>query len=160
MDDIHYTTEYNLSILEISDIISILESYVPSVQPIKLEKFKSIDLNIQTVNKYKEKYKSLIHIRLNNNVNGLIFVDSDDNIVAFIAIEKQQDDIFFIIALEVSPKFRRCGYGTELLNIAHKKFGANMLSVNKKNLSAIKLYKSTGWKIVRDSECMLFMSHS
>lgn len=58
-----------------------------------------------------------------------------------------------IIALEVSPGYRGKGIATDLINSS----GANKLTVSKKNINAINLYKKLGFEIISETPKIYFM---
>ena len=111
------------------------------------------DLSINIINKYKDKYKTLKHIRFNKDTKGKCLFDKN-NLIGIIQVDINRQ---YILALEVFDPYKRKGYGGVLLKIAESKLNANKLSVNKKNSSAISLYKQNGWKVYDEDDNMFYM---
>ena len=86
------------------------------------------DLSINIINKYKDKYKTLKHIRFNKDTKGKCLFDKN-NLIGIIQVDIKRQ---YILALEVFDPYKRKGYGGVLLKIAESKLNANKLSVNKK----------------------------
>lgn len=115
--------------------------------------YEEKDLTKDIVDKYKNKYKNLKHIRFNNNTKGKYLIEND-NLIGIVQVDTKRN---YILALEVFDFYKRKGYGTILLNIAENELHANKLSVNKKNKNAILLYKKNGWIIYNEDNNMLYM---
>lgn len=117
---------------------------------------------------YKESTKDweigLKHLRWNNNVKGIMILsdsqgpikDEDRKLLGYVAVEKQKEGNM-IIGLEVSPHYFQVGIGSHLLYLAENELGATLLSVNKSNDKAIKMYKNNGWSEYKTSDKMIFM---
>lgn len=117
---------------------------------------------------YKESTKDweigLKHLRWNNNVRGVMILsddwgpikDEDRKLLGYVAVEKQEEGNM-IIGLEVSPHYSQIGTGSYLLYLAENELGATLLSVNKSNDKAIKMYKNNGWSEYKTSDEMIFM---
>ena len=120
-----------------------------------LNEFKKVLITKMIIDKYKEKYKGLKHIRINKNTKGYIFLDNT-NIVALVMTEKKPDNNIWIQALEVSSKYKGYGLGNQLLKFAIS-MKATYLSVNKKNKIAYEMYKKSGFKVYKETESMYFM---
>lgn len=95
--------------------------------------------------------------RVTNNTHGAIYIDKSHVTVAYVAIEKKTNGERWITALEVSEEFQGHGYGIDLLQIAVDEFGAEYLSVNKKNEKAMNMYLRHGWSVYDESDHMFFM---
>lgn len=107
------------------------------------------------IKKYKSSENMLRHARyIPSKSEGFFMFDTKNSEpIGYIIWE---DD--FIVAFEIFKDYRRKGYGEKLLGVAIDS-GANRLSVNKKNLGAIELYKKTGWETYDETGSMLFMKH-
>ena len=123
-------------------------------EKLSLSNFKMLKLTSMNINKYKSKAKSLIHIRDNVKYTGTIYVDKEDDVVAYVVINTENKSIQ---ALEVLPKYKGSSLSKQLLDVATKFYKANNLSVNKKNQLAFNIYKKYGFKKYKESEYMYFM---
>lgn len=105
----------------------------------------------------KENPKSMIrHMREPNDVNqGYFMVSQHDKLIGYVMVDTSRQ---LIIALEVMQAYRGLGMGEELLDIARTKLNAKFLTVNKKNIPAIKLYEKHGWKTYKEDGSMYYMS--
>lgn len=122
-----------------------------------LKDFRRESISEQLVQKYKDKFTFLKHLRTGDNINGFIYFDDNDNIVAIIAVETKYDDEKWIQALEVSKDYQEYGLSRQLLKVATKELGAKYLSVNKSNKLAIKIYENFGFITYEESGVMYFM---
>lgn len=119
---------------------------------LKNNKLKEIPYNQENIDKYKSKDNLLRHARyIKGLTNGIFIVDEDSSLVGYIAWEGDT-----IITLEVISNYRNNGIATKLLSKAVNN-GANKLTVNKHNISAINLYKNLGWKIYDETDKIYFM---
>lgn len=107
----------------------------------------------ELINKYKSKENMLCHARfIPSRSKGYMMFDIDNSKpIGYIIWE---DD--FIVAFEIFKDYRSKGYGKSLLSEAIES-GANKLSVDKKNLPAINLYKKLGFKNYKETDKMYFM---
>lgn len=119
----------------------------------KLENFKLVQVDNLFIEKWKEYYKFLKHIDLNDNV--YCWVDKDQ-IVAVLMIDNKDDKIHFITGIEVTKAYQGYGLGNQVLEFAIKR-GANQLSVMKDNKVAIKMYQSHGFRIVNDLNSKMYL---
>lgn len=115
-------------------------------------KLKEIPYNQENINKYKSNNNLLRHARyIKGLTNGIFLLDSSDNLVGYIAWEKDT-----IIALEVMSNYRNNGIATKLISKAVSN-GASKLTVRKNNINAINLYKNLGWEIYNETDKIYFM---
>ena len=112
----------------------------------------SVPITEKLIEKYKSSDNMLGHAKFDKDYTGKMLLIGN-KLVGYVIVDKKRK---YITALEVSPKFRRKGYGKRLLNIA-KLLGADKLSVNKKNFKAINLYKKNGWIVDKEDDTMLYM---
>lgn len=116
---------------------------------IKRNNIREIAYNSENIEKYKSSDNLLRHARyIPGRTQGIMLVDNRNNLVGYIAWEKD-----YIIALEVTEKYRHQGIATSLL----KSCPAKPLTVAKDNIPAINLYKSLGWKKSRNLGRMIKM---
>lgn len=109
------------------------------------KQYKEILYNKENIEKYKSKDNLLKHARFDKNTKGIMLVDKNTNdLIGYIAWEDN-----YIIALEVLSDYRGSGFGNILLEKAIKS-GCSKLSVSKKNIVAINLYKKYGFKHTKD----------
>lgn len=108
--------------------------------------YKRVIITKDSIDKYKTQYKSLSHLRVNNNTNGIILVDENDTVVGVINTEKKDDGIW-IQGFEIFGKYKGKGLSEYFLDIAVKKFHATKLAVSRRNETAMHIYKKYGFKI-------------
>lgn len=130
-----------------------IDSTNESVSENSLLNYKRININKESISKYKSLFRGLSHVK--DNSFGYIYLDKD-TVVGFIACENK-DNIIWIQGLEINPRYRSKGLGTQLLNIACKNLKATHLSVNKKNTIAKKMYDTYGFTVYDETETMYFM---
>lgn len=106
----------------------------------------------ELIEKYKEKYSRLKHVRTSEENEGIMCLDKDK----FVGIIQWDINTKYIVALEVIPEYRKKGIGRKLLDIAYKN-GIKKLSVNKNNQNAIDLYKSIKFKKADEDNFMYYM---
>lgn len=104
---------------------------------------REIEYNNKNILLYKNPSNMLRHARyIPGKTNGIMLINNKTlDLVGYIAWEGDT-----IIALEVTPSYRKQGIATQLI----KKSGASRLTVRKNNEGAIKLYKDLGWIIEKD----------
>ena len=119
------------------------------VYPKKEEKNKGEETK-ENIEKYKSQENMLKHARNTpgKTAGKLLINPAKDELVGYIACEEDT-----IIALEVSPGYRGKGIATDLINSS----GANKLTVSKKNINAINLYKKLGFEIISETPKIYFM---
>lgn len=123
---------------------------------IKLSSLSKKKLDNDIIEKYKDQYKFLSHIRI-KNTDGYLYFDND-NLVACISVESKENDEKWIQALEVTNDYQGYGLSKQLLDVCVKELGANFLSVNKTNEVAHKIYLDYGFKVYKETDSMYFMS--
>lgn len=91
--------------------------------------------------KWKDKY----------NMNFIFWVDSHDDLVAFVIIYKK-NGISDLQAFFISKQFRGYGLGNQILQYLISTYQIKMLGVAKDNEVARNLYEKFGFRITSDSE--------
>ena len=135
----------------------IKEAMFPVVEMASIDNSYEVDLDEESVKKFKLQYKGLSHVRIGEDYQGKLILVKDngkENVVGFINVRKSDG---MIQALEMSDQYRGKGGGTELLKIAER-LGANQLTVNVNNNVAHDMYKKNGWsdtKIVGKMQYMV-----
>ena len=119
-----------------------------------LSSFTKVKLSKESINKYKNTFKALKHIK--EKCTGYIYLDKNIPI-AVIAVE-EKEDCKFIQALEIDKKYQGYGLSKQLLHIATDELKATRLSVNKNNNLAYDIYKKYGFKDYDETDSMIFMS--
>ena len=112
---------------------------------------KWIEYNKENIEKYKSDDNMLQHARVNKNTFGWMVVKGN-KLVGYCGCEGDK-----IIALEVTPKFRRQKWATKFIRKAKAK-GCTDLSVEKGNKAAISLYFRNGFYICGSNKRQLFMT--
>ena len=105
-------------------------------------------LTSQTLDKYKNQYNNLKHVKIADNTSGRIYT-KNGKVVSMINTEKKSDGNIWIQGLEVfgDNKGKGKGLGKELLNVAVNEISAYHLSVRKTNFIDKQLYDKYGFKI-------------
>ena len=127
-------------------------SFIESKNEMNLNFLKKVKINDVICKKY-----GLIHVKVNNDTEGYVFL-KDDDLVGFISVENKDDGSKWIQALEVRPKYRKLGIGKSLLDYAVKELKADHLSVRKTNDVALNMYKKYGFKEYDSTDSMIYMS--
>lgn len=137
------------------------ESYLPNRTNNTLkEKYHYIPLTPQSKKKYQDQGVFRFGLRktnVDNDTKGAIYIDENHIVVGYVAIKKKMNGQRWITALEVSEEFQGHHYGIDLLQIAVDDFGAEYLSVNKKNKPAIHMYHKYGWSTYDETAKMFLM---
>lgn len=107
-------------------------------------------------NEVIKKY-NLRHIRLNENIEGYIFINKPNGLVGFVSVENKDNNTKWIQALEVSKSFRGMGLGYAILDFAVTKLGGRYLSVRKTNKIAYRMFIKYGFKSYMMDDYMYFM---
>ena len=117
---------------------------------LRKQKYKELPWTKENIEKYKSQENMLKHARNTpgKTAGKLLINPAKDELVGYIACEEDT-----IIALEVSPGYRGKGIATDLINSS----GANKLTVSKKNINAINLYKKLGFEIISETPKIYFM---
>jgi ribosomal protein S18 acetylase RimI-like enzyme len=116
--------------------------------------YSKISTTEENIKKYKSIYPNLKHVKTGKDFKGIMLLDKDE----FVGIVQCNTNTDYIVALEVSPKFRNQGIATYLLNYAKNELNVHKLSVNKKNTNAIDLYKKNNYRVIKQDEHMFYMS--
>ena len=117
-------------------------------------RYTKININSDNILKYKNKCSSLKHIK--DDAKGYIYLDSDDNVAALIAIN-DKDGNKWITALEIFGSAKGNGLSYKLLDVAVKEFKATHLSVRKTNSIAKRVYDKYGFVVYDSTDTMYFM---
>lgn len=140
----------------------VCESINSSIDPdykkkgnMKLHSLSKKELNPATINRYKNTYKFLSHVKV-KNTSGYLYFNNDD-LVACIAVETK-DDGRWIQAIEITDKYKGYGLSKQLLDVCVSEFKATHLSVNKNNNLAYKIYSDYGFKTYNETDTMYFMT--
>lgn len=115
-------------------------------------------LTSQTLDKYKDQYNNLKHVKITDNTNGRIYT-KNGKVIAMVNTEKKPDGNIWIQGLEVFGDNKRQGLGKELLNVAVNDLGATHLSVRKTNSIAKQLYNKYGFKTYESDDFMDYMKY-
>ena len=116
-------------------------------------------LTSQTLNKYKNQYNNLKHVKITDNTSGIIYT-KNGKVTAMINTEKKPDGNIWIQGLEVFGDNKGKGLGKELLNVAVNNLGASHLSVRKTNNIAKKLYDKYGFETYASDDFMYYMKYN
>ena len=116
-----------------------------------LSKYKKIDINNFSINKYKSSCKGLSHVRTGSDYKGVIYLD-EENVVGFYNIRLSDN---YLQGIEINKEYQSNGLGKALLNESIKN-GVINFSVNKNNDKAINMYKKD-FKIIDEDNNMYYM---
>ena len=128
-------------------------------EKLKLSSFKKEKITQTIIDKYKEKYKYLKHLRVQKNTEGYFWF-KDDNIICTLMVEHKDNDEYWIQALEITKDYQGHGLSNQLLDVATKELHAEYLSVYKDNLLAKNIYEKYGFKVFDETKAMLMMKLS
>ena len=98
-----------------------------------------------------KQFKSLEHVRVDENCNGFIYFDKESSPVAIINVEELSNGKKVIQNLTVVASYKDSGLEEQLISVAARELGANFATVSKKNEDLIKAYKSNGFREVGES---------
>ena len=116
-------------------------------------------LTSQVLNKYKNQYNNLKHVKITDDTSGRIYT-KNGKVVAMINTEKKSDGNIWIQGLEVFGDNKGKGLGKELLNVAVNELGASHLSVRKTNFIAKQLYDKYGFETYTSDDFMYYMKYN
>jgi len=103
--------------------------------------YEEIPYTTENVEQYKSPKNLLSKAMTGDDISGIMLIDKETrDLIGYCAWKGN-----YIVALEVISKYRRKGFGKELLRRALKE-GCNKLAVDRKNINAINLYRSFGFK--------------
>lgn len=109
-------------------------------------------LNVNLINKYKDKYPTLRRVRITEDTKGVALCTNSE-LIGIINVDIPRK---YIISLEVFKPYKGRGFSYKLLDIAIR-LGAKNLSVRKTNHIAIETYKKHGWHIKNEDDYMYYM---
>ncbi|MCM1218313.1 MAG: GNAT family N-acetyltransferase [Lachnospiraceae bacterium] len=121
-------------------------------------KYSKKKIDRQSLYEYKKKYpKSMLeHMKSPDDTNqGYFIIGTADNLIGYTMVDTKRH---MIVAIEVEDAYKSLGFGKVLLDIATGDLDAKYLTVNKKNIPAINLYKKWGWDIYKETDSIYFMS--
>ena len=77
-----------------------------------LSKYKKIDIDKSSINKYKSSCKGLSHVRTGSDYKGVIYLD-EENVVGFYNIRLSDN---YLQGIEINKEYQSNGLGKALLN--------------------------------------------
>ena len=157
--DIQYKIDCIIeSLNSLSNMEIIYEKFDDKIQEsyTKLKEYDSHDLSSAILNKYKNQYHNLSHVKINNNTKGKLFT-KNNKVIALINTEKKENGEIWIQGIEVFGDNKGQGLSRALLDICVKNFNAKYLSVRKTNKVALKLYESYVFKTYNSDKIILYM---
>ena len=109
---------------------------------------KILNYNESLIDKYKNKDNLLRHARyIPGKTEGIFLIDKrNDSLVGYAAWEGDT-----LIALEIIKDYQSLGLGKKLLAFCEEN-GVRKLTVSRKNIPAISLYRKSGWKNSKKQE--------
>lgn len=123
-----------------------------------LRQYKSIPISKETIDRYKDRYPTLKHVRVTDS--GQIYLDGSD-VVAIFGAGPHRDTTdpseTWIYSFEVMPNYRGHGLSRQILDVAIKDYNVKYLSVAKNNQIARRLYKEMGFVDYGENRDMWFM---
>ena len=116
-----------------------------------LDKYKSVKVTKEFMDKYKPSYPMLKHFDIKDNCAAWM---DGDKIVGVCSVNKEDDDYGYrwITMIEVTPEYRKQGVGTALLDYCVKKFHADALGVRKTNKAALSIYRKYGFHVMWETD--------
>ena len=113
---------------------------------LSLQKFTRTELTQEVLDKYKEKCPSFGHCRISNMSKGYLYTDKSDEIVGFVNVVRKQDNIKWIQALNIQPKYQGYGLYEQIMKVAVRELGGTDIETPPKNDTAKLVYKKFGFK--------------
>ena len=135
-------------------IVRINESTLLESTNESISKYKRISIDDKSISQYKSDAKYLSHLRIGKDYKGYIWIDGSK----VVAATNVNITTKMIQAIEISKEYQGKGLSYSILDIDTKELGATDLSVNKKNATAIHIYKKYGFKIYDEDDTMYYMS--
>lgn len=135
-------------------IVRINESTLLESTNESISKYKRISIDDKSISQYKSDAKYLSHFRIGKDYKGYIWIDGSK----VVAATNVNITTKMIQAIEISKEYQGKGLSYSILDIDTKELGATDLSVNKKNATAIHIYKKYGFKIYDEDDTMYYMS--
>lgn len=127
-----------------------------------LSSFKKVQITQDVINKYKEKYPDLKHVRCNDTdtykCGGYIWLSNDKLVCNVGTCEYFDDGTKWIVSLDVNNEYQGHGLSKQILDFAVKRLGCKYLSVNKSNKLAKKIYDDYGFKVYEQDDNMYYMT--
>lgn len=119
--------------------------------------------NMKLSNLIKKKLTKSMLDRINKDDTMLIHLNTDadrcygffndeDELVCYVSVTKEKDNLNWITGLEVLPPYRGDGLGKQLLDFTVKSLNATALGVSKNNEVAINMYRDYGFETSQDSK--------
>ena len=131
--------------------------------PINLSSFKKVHIDEALINKYKEKYPVLKHVRCKDTkeyiCDGYMWLDNDKLVCTVGSCEYTDDHSKYIVSLEVMDEYKGYGLSKQLLSFAVNDMKCTKLSVNKNNEVAKKVYDDFGFKVFHQDDNMYYMEY-
>lgn len=121
-----------------------------------LSKYDRYELTDQVLDKYKNQYSNLKHLKIDKNTKGKIYIDSG-KVVGIINTEKKTDGSIWIQGLELFGDYKGKGLSRGMLEVATKELKATNLSVRKTNYVAKKIYDEYGFDVYDSDDYMYYM---
>lgn len=112
-----------------------------------------LDTTQENINKYKNKFNNLKHIKIGKNFKGLMLIYKNE----FIGIIQCNIITHYIVGLYINIKYRHKNIATCLIDYVENILNIKYLSVNKNNTNAINLYKKLNYILFKQDEHMLYM---
>lgn len=119
---------------------------------LSLSSLREKDITPANITMWKRKYEPLRHVRTDGYIGSMFF--DKNRLVGFVNMRISDR---CIQSLEVTEPYRGREIGTQLFQYAVIRLGAKMLSVNKKNEVAIRLYKKFRFVITDQDDTMYYM---
>lgn len=140
--------EYNIDIEPATESIKLKTNFnrVKVKGTLSLQKFTRTELTQEVLDKYKEKCPSFGHCRISNMSKGYLYTDKSDEIVGFVNVVRKQDNIKWIQALNIQPKYQGYGLYEQIMKVAVRELGGTDIETPPKNDTAKLVYKKFGFR--------------
>ena len=129
---------------------------------ISLSSLKKVHITESVINKYKEEYPVLRHVRCKDTneyiCDGYMWFKENDLVCYVGSCQYTDDHTKWIVSLEIIPKYRGYGLSTQILDFCVKSMKCKYLSVNKNNEIAKKIYDKYGFKVYHEDKTMYYMT--
>ena len=129
---------------------------------IKLSSLKKVRITEYLINKYKQEYPVLRHVRCKDTdeyvCDGYMWF-KDNNLVCYVgSCQYTDDNTKWIVSLEIVPEYRGYGLSNQILDFCVKSMNCKYLSVAKSNQLAKKIYDKYGFKVYHEDKTMYYMT--
>ena len=150
-------------VIVLDEAKSIIDKNFKTKGKLSLSSFKKIHITEDVINKYKNDYPMLKHVRCKDTkeyiCDGYMWLDNNKLACMVGSCEYRDDHSKYIVSLEVTDEYKGYGLSKQLLAFAVNDMKCSKLSVNKNNEVAKKVYDDFGFKVFHEDDNMYYMEY-